>query len=190
MFILTLFFIIATTCAVSSLFAALNVACSLVLFSLRGWFILFFYLSDPHGNAASNHLALSAVLCPAGWETAASAHEGGGVWHTHGGQVAPGHVQEGLPAHAPGLWHILWFVCLLIPQSKCEKNKPKKPPSNPYQVFKWSKSNLRRTTHGILHCQCSFNSMILPGVDVPAGSPQGQKPKELHLRLYRPQLVC
>lgn len=59
--------------------------------------------SDPHGHAALDHLALSAVLRPPGREAAASADEGGGLPHTHGGQVAPGHVQEGLPAYTPGL---------------------------------------------------------------------------------------
>lgn len=69
--------------------------------------------SDPHGHAASDHLALSALLCASGGETAASAHEGGGLRHTHGGQVAPGHVQEGVSAHAPRLRHILWYISLI-----------------------------------------------------------------------------
>lgn len=79
--------------------------------------------SDSHRHAASDHLALSALLCAPGWETAAPDDEGGGLRHTHGGQVAPGHVQERLSAHTPGLRHILWFVCLYMLNKHLREHK-------------------------------------------------------------------
>lgn len=66
--------------------------------------------ADSHRHAAPDHLALSAVLRAAGREAAAPADEGGGVRHAHGGQVAPGHVQEGVPAHPPRLRLLLRLV--------------------------------------------------------------------------------
>lgn len=85
-------------------FATLSSFCiCAILNTIPIYFILTLSSSDPHRHAAPDHLALSAVLCASGGETAAPADEGGGLRHTHGGQVAPGHVQEGLPAHTPGL---------------------------------------------------------------------------------------
>ena len=82
------------------------------------YFLLTASSSDPHRHAAPDHLALSAILRASGWENAASADEGGGLRHAHGGQVAPWHVQEGLPAHTPRLWLVLWCVCCWINISK------------------------------------------------------------------------
>ncbi len=49
-------------------------------------------VSDSHGSAAPDHLAVSAVLCSSGRDAAAGAAAGRWLSHTHGGQVAPGHV--------------------------------------------------------------------------------------------------
>lgn len=66
--------------------------------------------TDPHGHAASDYLAVSAILYSSGGEAAAGTDGGGGLLHPHGGQVAPGHVPEGVSAHPPRLPVFLWWV--------------------------------------------------------------------------------
>lgn len=65
---------------------------------------------DPHRHAASDYLAMSAILCSSGGEAAARADDGGRLLHTHGGQVAPGHVQEGVSTHPSRLPLLLRWV--------------------------------------------------------------------------------
>lgn len=65
---------------------------------------------DPHRDAASDYLAVSAILCSSGGEAAAGANGGGRLLHPHGGQMAPGHVPEGVSAHPPRLPLLLWWV--------------------------------------------------------------------------------
>lgn len=67
-----------------------------------------FCVSDPHRHAASDHMALSTILCAAERDITTTADEESRILYTHGGQVAPGHVQGRLPAHTKGFWHILW----------------------------------------------------------------------------------